>query len=116
MPVIAPERAPTVYARVIGGRRQVWCPKCGTFIDQRTTKPDPLTVIRCKHCDSTYYVGLILYQPAGHTGAPCDVIAPLFAELHPDRIRKGQPVNRLRQLNDDGSWTEIIPAPKVPKP
>ena len=103
-----------VYARVVSGKHELWCPDCGTFISQ---KGGVIVRIACKHCGSVFYWGSILYRPApGAKPTPPDVVQPLFAELHPDRIRKGQPVNRLRQLNDDGSWTEIIPAPKVPKP
>ena len=97
-----------VYARVIGGRREVWCPRCNTFCsDQPTNKV--IVKTQCKHCGQVIYWGSIIYLPAqGASPEPDDVLAPLFGEIHPERIRRGQPVNRLRQLSADGlSWTEL---------
>lgn len=98
------DRPAMVYARTVGGRHEMWCPDCGTFISR---KGGVIVRIECKHCGSVFYWGHVLYRPApGAQPNPPDVIQPLFAELHPDKIRKGQPVNRLRKLNPDGTWEE----------
>lgn len=81
-----------------------------TFIRHRLT-PDPESGIwiRCKHCHAVFAWGTTLYLLAkgAKPYAPWDAIAPLFADVHPDRLRKGQPVNRLRKLNPDGSWEDL---------
>lgn len=107
MPVAVQPEVPTLYARTVGGMRQFWCPDCGTFVNKKVPPAVKTAVIRCKHCKATFYWGVTLYRPLGAAGEPPDQVIPLFAEIHPERIRKGQPINRLRQLNADGTWTEL---------
>jgi hypothetical protein len=106
MPVRLPDKRSTVYARHVGGYKELWCPSCMTFIRHKLT-PDPESgiIIRCKHCHAVYLWATTLYS-VSKAYAPPDCYSALFAEVYPDRIRKGQPVNRLRKLNPDGTWEE----------
>jgi len=108
MPAKAPVRANRVYARVCGGSRQLWCPDCGTLINHKQPVWQVLVRVTCQSCDAVFYWGSTLYRPApGVLDVPDDVLTPQFADVYPSARRKGQPVNRLRQLNPDGSWTEL---------
>lgn len=110
MPIKAPVRQTKVYARVTGGSRQLWCPMCGAFNYHKAPLWEVLVKVRCSSCLQIYYWGSVLYMPANSAcmDTPPDVIAPQFADVQLRRRRKGQPVNKLRRLSDDGlSWTEI---------
>ena len=108
MPVKAPVRATKVYARVTGGARQLWCPDCGVLINHKQPRWQILTRVICQNCDAVFYWGSTLYRPApGVQDTPDDVVAPQFADVWPTCRRNGEPINRLRQLNADGTWTEL---------
>ena len=66
--------------------------------------------VSCKRCGAAYYNGTVLYRaPLGqgpHVISP-DMLLPPFAEVSEVRARKREPVNRLRQLQPDGSWDEL---------
>ena len=109
MPTKPPDRATKVYARVVGGSRQAYCPDCGYLIVQKVPVTQHVTVIICRHCDARFYWGVTLYRPPmGVCVPPEDVLVPQFADVYPSRIASGTPINSLRQLSEDGlSWTPI---------
>ncbi len=66
--------------------------------------------VTCKHCGAVYYCGTTLYRAPMGQGPhviPPDLLLPPFAEVSEGRVRKREPVNRLRQLQPDGSWEEL---------
>ena len=101
--------APQVYARVTGGTRQVWCPRCGCFNHRKIPPYEVVVRMQCTTCGLVFYWGSTLYllNDSNATDMPPDCVTPLFADVQLAGRRKGEPVNRLRTLNLDGSWSEV---------
>ena len=109
MPAKAPVRATKVYARVVGGSRQAYCPDCGTLMYLKVPVTQQVNVITCKNCAARYYWGTVLWRvPFGVSDPPCDVYAPQFASIPPVRAKSGQAINSLKTLGPDGvTWEEV---------
>src|SRR5437667_9700753 len=85
---------PLLFCRSIG-HKEFWCPKCKSFNRHRLTPKTYTVVCQNNRCHTTFvvYDGLLECPRGLHTPPPPDRIAPLFASVHPDKWRAGQPAN-----------------------